>query len=251
MVGKRGIRSELFTFNDTPHIVRLVLGSEWAKDFPVEKGILDQLIALARHKVIISDEILSYLIPQGELRKKFGIRLNLHDSELFSNEERKLLSLFLQSTVADVNPAAVEGIDGIDRIQNLQNTYMVEQRKLRQYKDSVEACVTRRIESVYKPFKGARRERERKTPIRVHLERVKREDPSSLDPQMILNLTKVNITLSSMWSSRLTNEQIAKAISESLPAWVSTSNASEVRTIVEQIVINFFDLLSNKPVDEV
>jgi hypothetical protein len=179
--GKKGVRGDLFKCHTAKHIAQIVLGSVWAKDSPVEKNILDQLISYAR-KNVSDKHMFTYLVSPEKLSMLYGIKTNLHKSELFTAQEQRLCDLYLETLkLEDLKFEDDTPANEVSKaVETIYNAFQV---KLKDYKVFTNAVVGKRLEACYEPYpKGKKRDAAKKMPIKQHLARVREENPQVLVP---------------------------------------------------------------------
>jgi len=240
--GKKGVRGDLFKCHSARHIAQIVLGSVWAKDSPVEKNILDSLISYAR-KNVSDRNIHTYLVSMEQLKNIYGIKLNLHKSDLFTTQEQKLLDLYLETI--ELNDLKYDDNDDITSVSAHVNTSFNElQKKLKDYKTFTQSVISKRLEACFEPYpKGKKRDQARKTPIKQHLANVRSNNPLVLVPtELIRGVLGVSIRPPSYKESY---EDIQKWYEDALSSIPSEKRSWAESPTVSQTIITIWDEYGN------
>lgn len=237
LAAKKNVRSDIFKFHGSRHIAQAVLGSVWAKDSPIEKNILDNLISYGRSN-IADGHISTYLVSTEELDKIFGIKTNLHKSDLFSVNEQTLINAFIEMLPfedfkQDKDMTLPELSEGVLK------KYSTNQKLLREYKNLISSVISTRINQCYSPYKGKERDKQRKVPIRTHLERIKKDavEAYSLHPKEIIRLVSNKIYHCTSYKLEEVEKYISEDFQENIDDLVKErlNNHSFFNSLVEVI----------------
>jgi len=84
--------TRLFRFGESPHAVQGLFGEAWATTRLNEKLILDLVLNATKVVIDHADWIFDYIYPKEEIIKRYGLKVNKHISQTFSDLEQQCIA---------------------------------------------------------------------------------------------------------------------------------------------------------------
>lgn len=168
--GEPNLDIRIFRFGDEKRPIELILGSAWGTKYMSEKTILD-IVITALKLVKLTPELHSYLNPVDELRKIYGLKLNLHLNKVISPEERNFLLQEFGSVIEKINNFQLPDITMLGDFHALNEKISKFIKSLRPYKNRCQEVIDARLKLIFSN-KNAKRSKA-KVPIEQSIERIK------------------------------------------------------------------------------
>jgi len=181
----------LFRFGESPHAVQGLFGEAWATTRLTEKIILDMILNATKVIMNYSEWIFQYLLPKEEIIKRYGLKVNKHLSQTFSDLEQQVIAIDHKSYLEKVEnfkiPELAEYKDFVSWQKDLSKLCSAGKK----YKTMCKNITDERMKLLYAGNKQEKA-RKKKMPIKDLLSQVRGTERfvNTFQPNLVLGVPK-------------------------------------------------------------
>jgi Fe-S-cluster formation regulator IscX/YfhJ len=151
-------------FGDSHHPVQELFGEAWASTRLTEKGILDLVLNATKKVIDTPDWVCSYILPKEELVKRFGLKVNKHLSQVFSELEQGYIEQDHAEYIKLVTCFDVPKLGTFDDVKGFQSDLLRVVGLGKRYKTLCKDLTDSRMKILYS---GSKQEKARKRKIPI------------------------------------------------------------------------------------
>jgi hypothetical protein len=185
-----------FKFHGFKSIIQELFGVAWATSHKFEKRLLDFIMSVsAGYKININD-VLSYILPEKDVKKLIGLSAKLHKNKVLSEDEQKWLEEDYKDYLEAVRAFKYPNFGSPEEFVAFQMKVATVLKAGKRYKEMTDSVVNNRLKLLYAGNKQQKAQK-KKIPVTELISRTKgtREYLETFNPCRIGNTPHFTVSM--------------------------------------------------------